>query len=143
VYLLRGVHHLEACDIYRVTHSLFSNLFVSDHLSGSRYSINSNSTVKLLPLENHLAGARPKNLLCLVRRRLSEDECIFFVNRNLTCDVSLGLLLYRIYMATGEIVRRENARSSLGFHETKLPQHLNGQVLLTRGNILVSNDCLL
>jgi hypothetical protein len=45
---------------------------------------------------------------------------------------------------TGEIVRRENARSSLGFHETKLPQHLNGQyVLLTRGNILVSNDCLL
>lgn len=60
-------------------------------------------------------------------------NAFFFVNRNLTCDVSHG-----------RDSARENARSSLGFHETKLPQHLNGQyVLLTRGNILVSNDCLL
>ena len=65
-------------------------------------------------------------------------NAFFFVNRNLTCFVS-WIIYYRIYMATGEIVRRENAKSSLGFHETKLPQHLNGQVLLTRGNILVSN----
>jgi hypothetical protein len=45
-------------------------------------------------------------------------NAFFFVNRNLTCFVS-WIIYYRIYMATGEIVRRENAKSSLGFHETK------------------------